>query len=323
MRTAAPKRTTRTIGVDGRSLVISNENKVLWPEDGYTKGDLIGYYRSVARWIVPHLADRPLTVERYPNGIHEGSFFEKSAPRGMPDWIETVTVPTSSGRRSEVAFPLCNDEAALTYFANLAAIVLHVWTSRAGSLEVPDFIFFDLDPGEGCTLATLAKVALRLRETLNEIGLEPLIKTSGGSGLHVVVPLVPEYSYEIAKQFAELVARTLNGRMPKETTLARMPAKRPHGTVYLDYVQVGMGKTLTVPYGVRARAAAPVSYPLPWSEIEAMSRKRARGTEGEFERFTIKNVPGFLAEQGDLWSGAGWKEQRLEPALAKAREAWQ
>jgi bifunctional non-homologous end joining protein LigD len=315
-------RTTRNVEVAGRSLVISNEAKVLWPEDGYTKGDLIGYYRAVARWIVPHLEDRPLTVERYPNGIHEGSFFEKNAPRGLPEWIPTVPVATESGRRSETHFPLCNNEPALVYFANLAAIVLHVWTSRAGSLEVPDFVFFDLDPGEGCTLATLAKTALGLRSALQEIGLAPLVKTSGGSGLHVLVPLAPHYTYEIAKQFAELVARTLNGRMRDQTTLERMPAKRPKGTVYLDYVQVGMGKTLVVPYGVRARAAAPVSYPLEWSEIEAMSRKRAKATEGEFERFTIKNVPGLLAKHGDLWAGAGWKEQRLEPALSKAQKVW-
>jgi bifunctional non-homologous end joining protein LigD len=322
VKTATPARTTKTIEVDGRTLVISNENKVLWPEDGYTKGDLIAYYRTVARWLLPHLENRPLTVERYPNGIHESSFFEKNAPRGLPDWIPTVPVPSDSGRRSEIHFPMCNDEPSLVYFGNLAAIVMHIWTSRAGSLEIPDFLFFDLDPGDGCTLATLAKVALELRATLGEIGLKPLIKTSGGSGLHVLVPLVPEYTYAIAKGFAEMIARTLNGRMPDETTLARMPAKRPKGTVYLDYVQVGMGKTLTVPYGVRARASAPVSFPLEWSEIESMSRKRAKDTEPEFARWTIANVPGLLKKNGDLWAGAGWKEQRLEPALAKAQKLW-
>ncbi|HMD01577.1 MAG TPA: non-homologous end-joining DNA ligase [Candidatus Baltobacteraceae bacterium] len=318
----APKRTTRTLAVGGRTLVISNEDKVLWPDDGYTKGDLIAYYRAVAPWILPHLAERPLTMERYPNGIAESSFFEKHAPRGLPAWIPTVKVPTESGRRSETEFVVCNDEPSLVYVANLAAIVLHIWTSRVAELEVPDFVFFDLDPGEGCTLASLAKVALGLRAALAEIGLGALVKSSGGSGLHVVVPLVPQYTYAIAKQFAELAATTLHGRMPDQTTLLRMPAKRPQGTVYLDYVQVGMGKTLVVPYGVRARAKAPVSYPLEWDEVEAMSRKRARDTEGEFERFTIKNVPGLLAKRGDLWSGPGWKEQRLEPALAKAQKAW-
>jgi bifunctional non-homologous end joining protein LigD len=138
----------------------------------------------------------------------------------------------------------------------------------------------------------------------------------------VAVPLVLEYSYEIVKAFGELVARTLHTRLPAATTLERMPAKRPAGTVYLDYVQVGKGKTLVAPYSVRARAGAPVSMPLEWGEVEAMARKRARETEGEFARFTLKNAPARLAERGDLWGDAHWQQQRLEPALEKARKAW-
>ena len=318
----AAKRTTETVEIGGHSLVLSNDAKVLWPEDGYTKGDLIRYYREVAPFILPHLAHRPLTLQRYPDGIHGESFFEKNAPRGLPDWIETVGVPSDGARRGEVRFVVCNDEAALVWVANLASIVLHVWTSRVESLDTPEFIFFDLDPDEGCTLATLATVALGLRDTLAEIGLTPLLKSSGGSGLHVAIPLAPEYTYEQAKGFAELVARHLNARMPDLTTLLRMPAKRPKGTVYLDYVQVGKGKTLVAAYSARPRAGAPVSMPLEWNEVEAMARKRAKETEGEFARFTLKNAPARLAERGDLWGGAHWKQQRLEPALEKARTAW-
>ena len=317
------KRTTANVVVDGRTLVVSNEGKVLWPNDGYTKGDLVAYYRAVAQWILPHLADRPLTLERYPDGVAGGSFFEKNAPRGLPDWIPTVAVPSDSGRRSEVHFMLCNEEPALVYVANLAAIVLHVWTSRVETLDVPDFLFFDLDPFDGCSLATLAKVALGLRAALEEIGLVPVVKSSGGSGLHVAVPLAPEYSYEIARSFGEMVARTLHARMPKETTLERMPAKRPQGTVYLDYVQVGKGKTMVAAYSVRARDRAPVSMPLDWSEVEALTRKRAKETSSEFARFTIKTAPKRLAESGDLWGEPYWKAQRLDAALAKARRLWQ
>jgi bifunctional non-homologous end joining protein LigD len=169
----------------------------------------------------------------------------------------------------------------------------------------------------------LAKVAVALRETLAEIGLTALIKSSGGSGLHVAIPLEPEYTYEVAKAFAELVARHLHARMPEQTTLLRMPAKRPKGTVYLDYVQVGKGKTLVAAYSARPRAGAPVSMPLEWAEVEAMTRKRAKETEGEFARFTLKNAPARLAERGDLWGSAHWKRQRLEPALEKARKAWE
>ncbi|MBC5798370.1 MAG: hypothetical protein GIX03_01740 [Candidatus Eremiobacteraeota bacterium] len=322
----------QTVDVDGRTLTLSNRDKVLWPQDGYTKADLVAYYRTVAPYMLPHLAARPLTLQRYPDGIGGQSFFEKNAPRFLPAWVPTVTVTSEFGRHETVRFAsaaprtvrfiLCNDEATLVYVANLAAIVLHVWTSRDGSLDVPDFLFFDLDPHDGCTLATLGKVALALRDALTEIGLRALVKSSGGSGLHVIVPLAPEYDYDFCKGFAELVARALHARLPDRTTLQRMPARRPLGTVYLDYVQVGRGKTMVAPYSVRARDGAPVSMPLEWSEVEAMARKRAAGTEGEFGRFSVKNVPPLLRKRGDLWSEAGQDGQRLEPALALARTAF-
>ncbi|GAC1443238.1 MAG: non-homologous end-joining DNA ligase [Vulcanimicrobiaceae bacterium] len=314
--------------IDGRDLALSNRDKVIFPRDGYTKGDLVAYYRAIAPILLPHLRDRPLTLERYPDGIDGGSFFEKNASRHLPDWIPTTTVSSAFGKRETIRFVLCNDEATLAYVANLAAIVLHVWTSHEPALDVPEFLFFDLDPFDGCTIGTLAHVALALRDALGEIGLEPVVKSSGGSGLHVAIPLVPEYSYETCRTFAEVVARTVHARLPALTTLERAPAKRPSGTVYLDFVQVGRGKTLVAPFSVRARDGAPVSMPLDWSEIEALARKRPRGkaalagTMGEFARYTVKNAAATVAERGDLWGGTRWREQRLEPALARARSAW-
>jgi bifunctional non-homologous end joining protein LigD len=319
---AASAATKETVTVGGRSLALSNRDKVLWPQDGYTKGDLIAYYRAVAPLALPHLIGRPLTLQRYPNGIDGPSFFEKNASKSLPDWIPTVTVDSEHGRHDTVRFMLCNDEATLVYVANLAAIVLHVWTSHAGALDTPEFVFFDLDPDPGCTLATLAKTAVALRETLASVGLSALVKSSGGSGLHVAVPLLPQYSYEICKGFAELAARTLHARHPETTTLERSPAKRPAGTVYLDYVQVGRGKTLVAPYSVRARAGAPVSMPLSWDEVEAMGRKRTKETESQFARFNLKNAGSRLDVTGDLWGPAAWTEQPLEPALEKARDVW-
>ncbi len=321
-RAAASRRTTTSVTVGSQQLVISNENKALWPEDGYTKGDLIRYYRSVAEYILPHLADRPLTLQRYPDGINGPSFFEKNAPRFLPAWIETIELANAVGTRTRTRFILCNDEATLVYVANLATIVLHVWTSRADAADTPDFIFFDLDPNDGCSLATLAKTALALRDVLAEIGLSALVKSSGGSGLHVAIPLRLEYTYEIAKSFAEIAAREVHRRHPESTTLVRIPAKRTFGSVYLDYVQVGRGKTMVAPFSLRARTKAPVSMPLDWSEIETMSRKRAAETEGEFARFTLKNAVRLLAERGDPWGARRWKPQRLEPAVAKARKTW-
>ena len=315
-------RTTEPLEIGGRTLSLSNKDKILFPRDGYTKGDLVAYYRSVAPVMLPHLVDRPLTLERFPDGIDGESFFEKHAPKFVPAWIPTIEVPSENGRRNTIAFLRCNEEAALAWVANLAAIVLHVWTSHVPTLEIPEFLFFDLDPFDGCTIATLAKTAVALRDLLAEVGLATLVKSSGGSGLHVVVPLEPRYDYATARAFAEIVARTLNGRLPDTTTLERMPKKRPSGTVYLDYVQVGEGKTMVAPYSVRARAGAPVSMPLEWSEVEAMTRKRARETEGEFARFTLKNASRRLAANGDLWGADHWEEHALEPALAKARTGW-
>jgi bifunctional non-homologous end joining protein LigD len=270
---------------------------------------------------LPHLKDRPLTIERFPNGIDGGSFWEKDKPRGLPAWVRTASVDAST-RRDHIDFMVCDDEATLAYVANLAAIVLHVWYSHLPTLDTPDFILIDLDPYE-CGIATLARVALRFREELESIGLHPLVKTTGGTGLHVVIPLEPRYDYELAKNFAQLLAQRVNGIAPELTTLERTIAKRPRGTVYLDYVQVGKGKTYVAPFSVRARDGAPVSLPLRWLEVEAMRRKRAAETSREMARWTIANVPALIAENGDPWSADGWVPQRLEPALEAARSIWQ
>jgi bifunctional non-homologous end joining protein LigD len=317
----AQERVSARIG--SRTLSLSNLDKVLWPRDGYTKGDLIEYYETVGPYALPHLRGRPLTLQRYPNGIDGQTFFEKQIPRGMPDWVHRVTVPTPGGSRSHVTFPLCDDAPSLVYFANLASIVLHVWTSREPELEEPDFVIFDLDPGEKCTLQTLARVALTVRDLLEGIGLKPLVKTTGGYGLHVVVPLVSGYSYDAAKLFAELVARRAAGDLGENATLQRTIAKRPQSAVYIDYVQVGQGKTIVAPYSVRARDAAPVSTPLQWTEVQAFARRRtAIAPADEFAKLNIVTTPKRLAGDGDLWGPKGWKKQRLEPALAKAQRLW-
>jgi bifunctional non-homologous end joining protein LigD len=283
-----------TLKVGNRSLPVTNLDKVL--------------------------AGRPLTLERYPNGIGAAGWWEKHIPKGLPDWIPTVTTPQSE-RHEDIEFMLANDEATLAYVGNLAAIVLHVWYSKTPTLDVPDFILIDLDPGEGCTLATLARVALTARDELAAVGVTPLVKTTGGSGLHVVVPLEPHYDWDTAKGFAELIARRIHTVAPELATLERTIKRRPAGTVYLDYVQVGKGKTYVAPFSVRPRDGAPVSMPIPWSEVEAMRRKRAKETGPEMARWNIANVPKLLAKTGDIWS-EGWTPYRLEPVLTAARSLW-
>lgn len=317
----SPRRVESAVDIDGRSVVLSNPDKVLFPRDNYAKRDLVAYYRAMAPAILPYLKDRPLTIERFPDGIDGETWWEKDKPRGLPAWVRTVAIDASS-RRDHIDFVVCDDEATLAYVANLGSIVLHVWYSRVPTLDTPDFILIDLDPFE-CGIATLARVALRFRAELEAIGLHALVKSTGGSGLHLVLPLEPHYDYDLAKNFAQLLAHRVNGIAPQDTTLERTIAKRPKGTVYLDYVQVGKGKTYVAPFSVRARDGAPVSMPLQWSEVEAMRRKRAPETTREMARWTIANVPGLIAKHGDPWSSGGWIPQRLEIALAKARTLWQ
>jgi bifunctional non-homologous end joining protein LigD len=318
MTAARSAKSQLTVGK--RSLQVTNLDKVLWPHDGYTKGDLIAYYRAVAQWLLPHLQGRPLTLERYPNGIDEPGFWEKHIPRGLPEWIPTVKTMQSE-RHAPIEFIICDEEATLAYVANLASVVLHVWYSREPTLDVPDFILLDLDPVEGCTLATLARVALAARAELAAVGVTPLVKTTGGSGLHVVIPLEPRYDWDQAKGFAELIARRIHEVEPELTTLDRTIARRPRGSVYLDYVQVGKGKTYVAPFSVRPRDGAPVSMPIPWTEVEAMRRKRAKDTSPEMTRWNIRNVPKLLAKEGDQWS-EGWVPHRLESVISAARSHW-
>jgi len=317
----AAQRVERRIGE--RTLSLSNLDKVLWPRDGYTKGDLIDYYETVAKYAVPYLRGRPLTLQRYPDGIDKQTFFEKQIPGGTPDWVERVAISTPGGRRSETTFLVCNDAPTLVFLANLATVVLHIWTSRMPALDEPDFVIFDLDPGERCTLKTLATVTLRFRELLGSLGLKPLVKTTGGFGLHVIVPLASGYSYDDAKVFGEIVARQAAGELGESATLERTIAKRPQKAVYLDWVQVGQGKTIVSPYSLRARDRAPVSTPLHWSEVEAFARRRTTTAPAdEFAKFNLRTTPKRLEREGDLWGPKYWKKHRLEAAISRARRLW-
>jgi bifunctional non-homologous end joining protein LigD len=317
---ATAQRTLITVGK--RQLSLSNLDKVLFPRDGYTKGDLIDYYRGVSQWLLPHLRDCPLTLQRYPDGIDAQSFFEKHLPKGLPDWAERVTLTSPGGQRAKTTYMVCNDEATLVYVANLASIVLHVWTSRVETVEEPDYVFFDLDPGEQCTIKTLAAVALEVRDLLASVGLTALVKTSGGMGLHVVVPLVAGYSYEAAKMFAEIVATRLAHEDGKRISLERSIAKRDQAAVYFDFQQVGRGKTIVSVYSVRARDGAPVSTPLAWGEVETLAGKRGGVPAEILGAYNMKTTPKRLERDGDLWAGKAWKKQRLEPAISKAQKAW-
>lgn len=241
----------------------TNLGKVFWPDEGYTKGDLIEYYRAVSPWMLPYLKDRPLVLDRYPNGITGKSFFQKNAGESAGP-LKTVTIP---GDSRAIEYFLCNDEESLLYLANLGAIPLHIWSSRIGALDRPDWCILDLDP-KGAPFRDVARIALALGDLCDEIELPSFIKTSGGSGLHILIPLGGQCDHEQSKQIAELLARVLVDRLPAiATTLRSIPARK--GRVYVDALQNGRGKLLAAPYSVRPHPGAPVSTPLNWSEVSA------------------------------------------------------
>jgi len=314
-------KTKQHVNIGGHEIALSNLEKVLWPRDGYTKGDLISYYAKVSAYILPHLRDRPLTLQRYPDGIDGESFFEKQKPRFTPSWIPSHADSAYSKTRT-VEYILCNDDATLVWCANLATIILHVWYSYAQSPDKPDFALFDLDPGEQCTLKTLATVASAFHDALDGIGACPLIKTSGGYGLHVIVPLESRYTYDPVKDFAELVARHIEHEIPQLTTLERTIARRPQDRVYLDWLQVGKGKTVVPAYSPRARDGAPVSMPLAWDEVEAFTRKRVRDPAAHFAQWNIESAFKRLDSNGDLWDPKKWRRAKLEPMVKKASSTW-
>jgi len=295
----SPASVSTSIRISGNAVPISNPDKVLWPAEGYTKGDLIDYYRGVAKWILPYLKNRPLSLERYPNGIRKPGFFEKNAPASVPPWVKTVALK-SSGKREQVRYILCNDEATLAYVANLASIALHVWMSRTGSLDQPDFVLFDLDRGDGCTLGTLATVAVTVAAALHAKGLRPMVKSTGGSGLHIFV-WTRGLSYERGRKLTNEIALAVQAELPKFVTLERMIAKRGRGKVYMDWAQVGRGKTVVMPFTVRAREKAPVSMPLQWKDVERLQRSKELDTAAYFARWNIGNVSALLRRTGDPW----------------------
>jgi bifunctional non-homologous end joining protein LigD len=272
------------------SPVLTNLDKVYWPEEGYTKGDLIAYYRDLASVILPYLRDRPMSLHRHPNGIAAKSFYQKDVSRQPPpDWVRTITLPTDSGK-GHITYLLCQDEASLLYVANLGCIEMNPWNSRVGTLEKPDYLVIDLDP-ENVPFQRVVEAAIAVRKTLEKAGAKSLCKTSGKRGLHVYVPLSAHYSNDQARQFAEIIATLVNQKLPASTSLTRSPSLR-QGRVYLDYLQNRRGQTLAAPYSVRPQPGATVSTPLRWDEVNN------RVDPG---RFTMRTIGKRLDKLGDLW----------------------
>ena len=258
---------------------LTNLPKVFWPDDGYTKGDLVAYYRAIAPWLLPYLRNRPVVMTRFPDGIGGKSFFQKDAPGFRPGWIRTERMWSEDTQR-EIDYFICDDEATLLYVINLGSIPLHVWASRVPTLERPDWCVLDLDP-KGAPFAHVVEVALAAKRLCDRIRLPVHVKSTGSSGLHLLIPLGRQCTHEQSRSLGELLARCLVGRMPEIATIVRQVSQR-EGKVYIDYLQNGSGKLIVSPFCVRPLPGAPVSVPLAWREVNDRLDIRAH---------TIRTVP--------------------------------
>jgi bifunctional non-homologous end joining protein LigD len=247
-----------------RRVNISNPDKLFWPQDGYTKLDLIEYYRAVSPWLLPYLHQRPLVMTRYPDGIDGKNFFQKNAPPFIPDWLETETMYSEHAGR-EIEYFVCNEVDSLVYLANLATIPLHVWGSRIDDLQHPDWCILDLDPKDA-PFSDVVRIARFLHELCDDIGLPNYCKTSGSTGLHVLIPLGGQCTHEQCRQLAEILTRVVTTELSGIATMERSMRARA-GRVYVDWLQNGHGRLLVSPYSVRPKRGAPVSTPLRWDEV--------------------------------------------------------
>ncbi len=269
------------------AVAFTNVDKVFWPADGYTKGDLIAYYEGVAKWLLPYLKDRPVVLTRYPDGIDGKSFFQKDAPAYAPSWLRLETMWSEHAER-EIRYFVLDDVESLLYVANMGTIPLHVWSSRVAALERPDWCILDLDP-KGAPLKHVVRIARHLHELCDDLGLGNFVKTSGSTGLHVLIPLGARYTYEQSRTLAELLARFTARSLPDIATIVRSVSDRD-GKVYLDYLQNGHGRLLVSPFCARPLPGAPVSMPIDWSEVNGRLK---------LGRFTIRSARKWLETHGD------------------------
>ena len=278
------------VSAGGREVRLTNLRKPFWPELGLTKGALIQYYADVATVLLPHIRDRAMVMKRYPNGAAGAFFFMKRAPSPRPPWIRTCTI--DHGSKGVIDFPVIDDLAALLWVINLGCIDLNQWYARCDDVDRPDYMHFDLDPGDGARFEQVRETAVIVRDALVQLGMKPVVKTSGSKGLHVYVPIVRGPVQKIVWTFAKALAVELASRNPRLMTSEYRVANRPKGRVLVDYNQNAWGRTLASIYSVRPRPLATVSTPLTWSEVE-------KGAA--IDDFRLDNVRARIAKVGDLW----------------------
>jgi bifunctional non-homologous end joining protein LigD len=278
------------ITVGGRKVRLTNLGKPFWPAEGITKRGLLQYYADVSPWLLPHLRGRAMVMKRYPNGAGGKCFFMKRVPDPHPDWLETCAIEHTSG--SVIDFPVVNDLASLLWVVNLGCIDLNQWYARCDDVDRPDYLHFDLDPVPNATFDKVLDAALVVRDALEALGMSPLVKTTGSSGVHLYVPIVRGPTQKQVWSFAKAFANAIAPKHPKLLTAVYRIADRPKGRVLVDYNQNAWGRTLASIYSPRPKPRATVSTPLTWKEVE-------RGVA--MTDFRLDNVPARLRKLGDLW----------------------
>ena len=277
-----------SLRIGRRVLKITHPGKVLFPDDGVTKEELVTYYERIASWMLPHVRGRPVAMERYPDGIDKPGFFQKDASPYFPDWIKTATVKKADGVVHHV---ICNDAATLVYLASQACVTPHVWLSRIDKLTYPDQMVFDLDPSGG-TFEIVKSTAASLKAVLDNLDLPAFVKTTGSRGLHVVVPLKRTEPFDAVRDFARELAAVVVSQAPRQRTLELVKSRR-RGRVFVDTNRIAYAQTMAPAYAVRARRGAPVSLPLDWSELQEAGLRP--------DGATIRNVFDRLETTGDPW----------------------
>ncbi len=287
-----------------KEVIVTNRDKIFFPEKELTKGDLIDYYEAIAEWMLPYLEDRPLVLTRFPDGIHGKSFYQRDAPAFVPDWVKRKTLWSESAER-EVNYFIVQEAESLRYLANMGAIPIHAWHSRITDLEHPDWCVLDLDP-KSAPFKDVIAIAKAIKELLDEINLPGFLKSSGASGLHVLIPIANKLTHNQSKTLGELLARVIVKRHNDISTITRSVRKRDN-KVYIDYMQNGHGQLLVAPFSARAEAAASVSMPLEWGELTSRLAN---------PKFHLKNAVARMKRKGDPMSLLLTTEPDLESALA-------
>jgi bifunctional non-homologous end joining protein LigD len=289
-----------------QKVEVTNRQKVFWPEEGYTKGDVIEYYNAVSKYILPYLKGRPLSLRRNPNGIADAGFFHKDAGDNAPDWVRTEPIWSESSER-DVDYIIADDKATLLYLANLGSIEINPWHSKVGNLGMPDYLVIDLDPSDKNTFDQVVETAKAVRQVCDSAGIDSYCKTSGSTGLHIYVPMGAKYTYEQVNQFAELLATRTHELVPDFTSLERSIKKRGPA-IYMDYMQNNIAQTVACPYSLRPKPHATVSAPLDWKEVR-------KGLD--MQRFNIKTMLKRIEAKGDLFKPVLGKGINMPAALKK------